>query len=62
MPTVNCPQCGKSLEYEKLADLPYFPFCSKRCKLIDLGAWFDEEHRIAGSENPDDLTDDLPEE
>jgi endogenous inhibitor of DNA gyrase (YacG/DUF329 family) len=25
---------------------PYRPFCSERCRLIDLGAWFDERHRI----------------
>jgi len=27
----------------------YFPFCSKRCKLIDLGAWLDADYRIADS-------------
>jgi endogenous inhibitor of DNA gyrase (YacG/DUF329 family) len=24
----------------------YRPFCSDRCRLIDLGAWFGEQHRI----------------
>lgn len=28
---------------------PYRPFCSKRCKLIDLGDWLDESHRIPGT-------------
>jgi endogenous inhibitor of DNA gyrase (YacG/DUF329 family) len=39
---------------------PYRPFCSERCKLIDLGAWADESHRIPGDGehqgiNSDDL-------
>ena len=59
MATIECRRCGKPLKYQKIADLPYFPFCSKRCKLIDLGAWLDEEHRIPGDradgdEQPDD--------
>jgi endogenous inhibitor of DNA gyrase (YacG/DUF329 family) len=29
-------------------DNPWRPFCSERCKLIDLGAWFKEEHAIPG--------------
>lgn len=33
---------------------PWRPFCSERCKLIDLGAWFDESNRIPGSQLPDD--------
>jgi uncharacterized protein len=32
----------------------YFPFCSERCKLIDLGAWADERYRITRSLKPDD--------
>ncbi len=34
----------------------YFPFCSERCKLIDLGAWFDSKYSISAedSANEDD--------
>ncbi|MCF6148258.1 MAG: DNA gyrase inhibitor YacG [Candidatus Kuenenia sp.] len=46
MPKVNCPNCRKILFYRVIKDLPYFPFCSDRCKLIDFGAWMDEEYRI----------------
>ncbi len=47
---VNCPQCGKKTAWSK--DNPHRPFCSERCKLIDLGAWANEEYQIAaGSEN-----------
>lgn len=43
---VRCPQCGKCSEYR--ADNPSRPFCSPRCKLIDLGAWAEERYAIAG--------------
>lgn len=46
MAVINCRRCGKLIRYEKLAAAPYFPFCSERCKLLDLGQWFGEEHRI----------------
>jgi endogenous inhibitor of DNA gyrase (YacG/DUF329 family) len=50
--TVKCPTCGKAVVRRRPQDAPFFPFCSERCRLIDLGKWFDEEHRI---------TEDLPE-
>ncbi len=43
---VACPQCRTSVRWSE--DNPYRPFCSKRCRLLDLGAWADESHRIAG--------------
>ena len=43
----RCPQCGKALEYS--LDNPSRPFCSSRCKLIDLGAWAEERYAIGGS-------------
>jgi endogenous inhibitor of DNA gyrase (YacG/DUF329 family) len=45
---VHCPQCGKATEWR--ADNPWRPFCSERCKLIDLGQWASEKYRIAGEE------------
>ncbi len=36
-------------------DVPHFPFCSERCKLIDLGAWLDEEYRIEEPVSPEAL-------
>lgn len=47
MPEIACPKCGKRLVYEQTGDLPHFPFCSDRCRLLDLGAWLDEERRIS---------------
>ncbi|MGM0986165.1 MAG: DNA gyrase inhibitor YacG [Pseudomonadota bacterium] len=43
---VACPQCRTKVLWHD--DNPYRPFCSKRCRLLDLGAWADESHRIAG--------------
>jgi len=55
---VACPQCGTFTEFSP--NNPYRPFCSQRCKLIDLGAWANEEFRISDSTPPDDLeTDNL---
>jgi len=48
MPRIRCRYCQKLLEYRTIKDLPYFPFCSKRCKMADLGLWFEERHRIPG--------------
>ncbi|HIC45682.1 MAG: DNA gyrase inhibitor YacG [Pseudomonadota bacterium] len=44
--TVNCPQCGTLVPWQK--DQVWKPFCSERCKLIDLGEWASEGHRIPG--------------
>ena len=41
---ISCPHCGKKGTFRQ--DNPSRPFCSERCKLIDLGAWADEQHRI----------------
>jgi hypothetical protein len=48
MRIINCRYCGKLLEYESTRDLPHFPFCSEKCKLLDLGAWLEEDYRIEG--------------
>jgi endogenous inhibitor of DNA gyrase (YacG/DUF329 family) len=55
----TCPICGRrvTVPRSRSSQLPaFFPFCSERCKLIDLGAWLDADYRIAGkteeSEHP----------
>lgn len=42
---VNCPTCDTSLEWN--LKNTHRPFCSQRCKLIDLGAWANEEYSVA---------------
>ena len=46
MPRIKCPRCEKVLRFRRVRDLPYFPFCSERCKMVDLGKWLDGEYRI----------------
>lgn len=41
---VNCPTCGQYVIWDESS--PQRPFCSKRCQLIDLVEWADEEKRI----------------
>jgi endogenous inhibitor of DNA gyrase (YacG/DUF329 family) len=43
---VPCPTCGEPSVFEPFN--PYRPFCSERCRLIDLGAWADEAYRVPG--------------
>ena len=43
MKKIKCPQCGKETPWE---GNPYRPFCSERCKLLDLGRWLEEDYRI----------------
>jgi endogenous inhibitor of DNA gyrase (YacG/DUF329 family) len=47
---VACPTCANPVEWS--ARSRYRPFCSERCKLIDLGAWATERYRV-----PDDPSD-----
>lgn len=50
----TCPTCKAPTKYD-IVQFPHFPFCTDRCKLIDLGAWANEEHKIDGdSEGFDD--------
>jgi len=57
MTRVNCPTCGRIVEWTPR--VTWRPFCSERCKLIDLGAWADGSHRIPG-ETADIAGQDLP--
>jgi uncharacterized protein len=49
--TVACPTCGAPVEWTPAAR--FRPFCSERCKLIDLGAWAAETYRVPLAESPD---------
>jgi endogenous inhibitor of DNA gyrase (YacG/DUF329 family) len=42
--TIKCPTCGKQGHW---FDGQFGPFCSRRCKLVDLGKWLGEENRIS---------------
>lgn len=54
-----CPVCKRAVILSRDGGdvLPrFFPFCSERCKLIDLGAWFDADYRVPGK--PDEESED----
>jgi len=44
---ITCPTCKKKTDYDLEND--FRPFCSNKCKLIDLGSWAAEEFSIPGS-------------
>lgn len=41
-----CPTCKRSIVWSE--EFPFRPFCSERCKMVDLGAWLTETHVIPG--------------
>lgn len=50
MKNIKCPTCGRKLkgsdkngDYQKTG---HFPFCSERCRLIDLGSWLEGKYMI----------------
>ena len=43
MTVVKCPSCGRETRFE---GNEFRPFCSERCKLLDFGAWADEEYTL----------------
>ncbi len=43
---MRCPMCGKAVVYD--THNPFRPFCSEKCKLLDLGAWASDKRYIKG--------------
>ncbi len=52
---VKCPNCKKTVKWE---GNPWRPFCSERCKLVDLGAWASEDYRVADEDDYADSVED----
>jgi endogenous inhibitor of DNA gyrase (YacG/DUF329 family) len=48
---VKCPTCRRELDWQ---NAPFRPFCSERCRLIDLGAWLSEQRAIPDDGAPPD--------
>jgi endogenous inhibitor of DNA gyrase (YacG/DUF329 family) len=51
----RCPQCEAEITVK---DNPFRPFCSQRCKMIDLGNWLGERYRIPGAPAGDESSSD----
>jgi endogenous inhibitor of DNA gyrase (YacG/DUF329 family) len=58
MTKVSCPNCSKEVEWSP--NSLFRPFCSKKCQLIDLGEWANEEKSIPCGANKDQETIKLP--
>ena len=43
---ILCPTCLREIQWSE--QYPWRPFCSERCKLVDLGAWMSEARAIPG--------------
>jgi endogenous inhibitor of DNA gyrase (YacG/DUF329 family) len=54
--TVKCPQCGAAVPWTSASR--WRPFCSERCKTLDLGAWASEAYRVPAVEQDDDPSPD----
>ena len=52
----RCPTCGKSVV---IRNQPAFPFCSNRCRLIDLSNWIEEKYTSTRPLEPDKEKDDV---
>lgn len=44
---VKCPECSKEFNYYSSE---YRPFCSEKCKMVDLGMWLTENYTVASAE------------
>jgi endogenous inhibitor of DNA gyrase (YacG/DUF329 family) len=55
----KCPTCNRQVQWQ---DNPFRPFCSERCKLVDLGKWVTEEYRVPGKTLPEETVDESEEE
>lgn len=49
---VNCPQCGEIVEWKESSR--YRPFCSARCKTLDLGQWAASSYRIPDADTSEE--------
>ncbi|MBI4445445.1 MAG: DNA gyrase inhibitor YacG [Acidobacteria bacterium] len=49
----RCPTCRKAVARKQ----PFFPFCSERCRLVDLGKWLGEEYRVPLKAGPEPESD-----
>ena len=55
--SIACPICKKPVEEPTGAEKSNFPFCSERCKLIDLGRWLSEDYGLPKDESEDGPAD-----
>lgn len=57
MINVRCPICDRQMDRAVKAKWPEFPFCSKRCRTIDLGRWLGETYAVPDDDRVSDPSD-----
>jgi hypothetical protein len=57
MATTRCPICEAEVRVNQPGDAPAFPFCSQRCRTIDLGRWLGGNYRLPAPHEPVDVAD-----
>ena len=62
MPTFECPTCRQVFTVAHRDEAPYRPFCSERCKMVDLGRWLDGTYSVSESIDPEDFTNESDEQ
>ena len=60
--TRRCLICGETFPVGKANPPAYLPFCSKRCRMVDLGRWLDGDYRVPGRSVLSDVPDGFPED
>ena len=60
MSSVRCPFCDAAMPGD-WTEYPDYPFCTKRCRTIDLGRWLGEDYRVAGKDADDNRSTDSSE-
>ncbi len=54
--SLTCRRCGEPIVVSDATPLPpEFPFCSMRCRMIDLGKWFDEDYKMSRAAHEKDI-------
>jgi endogenous inhibitor of DNA gyrase (YacG/DUF329 family) len=55
----TCPICDRELAFNAAQDSPLFPFCSRRCKQVDLFRWTEGHYAIVETLTPEKLVEEL---
>jgi endogenous inhibitor of DNA gyrase (YacG/DUF329 family) len=53
----RCPICQRLMAGQRTAEWPQFPFCSQKCRLVDLGRWLGEKYSIEADKSEEEATE-----
>lgn len=53
MTSATCPICGKHMD-QGPQEWPAWPFCSPKCRLIDLGRWLKQDYAVPATPDPEE--------